>query len=77
MSNQAPATDNPEFCALVMNTLLFKLGGQYTLSLLEIAQVTADYPSVRVAYNIATSDFTLTLLTKHAAPEGGSYGEER
>jgi hypothetical protein len=63
MIARMPATNNPEFCALVMNALLFKLGGQYTLSLVEIAKLSQEYPSVRIALNVQEEEVTLTLLS--------------
>lgn len=62
------ASDAPEMVSVLLCCLLFKLGGQITLSLNEIQETHAQFPSIRLALqdvNDATSArLTLTLRSR-------------
>lgn len=77
MIAQMDAADAPEFCALALNLMLFKLGGQITFSLVELALNTKDYPKIRVALDVLNEKVTLTLLSDEQVndrPLGGING---
>jgi hypothetical protein len=79
---QGQMIDYPDFNALVLTALLFKLGGQITLSIEDLSSLSREYPKIRIALQIphegdpidraSTAQVTLTLLAAH----GGSYGQE-
>ena len=66
MIQQMNAVDNPEFLALALNVMLFKLGGQITMSLKEMSDCSLEYPAIRLAFNTVTQDITLTLRSREA-----------
>jgi hypothetical protein len=67
---QSNLTDHPDFAALVLNVLLFKLGGQITIPITQLSDISKEYPKIRIA--LLEARVTLTLLSA----EGGGYGEE-
>jgi len=50
------AHDAPEFVSILLCCLLFKLGGQITLTLGEIEEIHSQYPSIRFALGVGNSD---------------------
>ena len=63
--------DAPELIAMLMCVLMFKLGGQVTLTLAEIEHIHKEYPQVRFTLvkdpvdrdNPAKEQLTITLLS--------------
>ena len=74
---QAQLADYPDFSALVLNVLLFKLGGQITLPIAQLGEVAKDYPKIRIAFNPSLNVFeqavTLTLISAENT-QGGIHG---
>ena len=79
---QGQMIDYPDFNAIVLTALLFKLGGQITLSIEQLSELSREYPKLRIALQIpqegdpidraSTAQVTLTLLSA----KGGGYGQE-
>ncbi len=76
-----PAVSHPEFCAMVLNVLLFKLGGQVVIPVKDLTQVCLEYPSFRLAMDLlvpGAEAVTLTLLSAdYLRSREDLHGEER
>ena len=55
---------DPDMQLLLLNFMLMKLGGQITLSIVDLAQLSKDYAGFRAAYDLAEQVLTLTLKTR-------------
>lgn len=55
---------DPEMQLLLLNFMLMKLGGQITLSMLDLAQLSQDYVGFRAAFDLNEQSLTLTLKTR-------------
>lgn len=55
---------DPEMQLLLLNFMLMKLGGQITLSMLDLAQLSQDYAGFRSAFDLHDESLTLTLKTR-------------
>jgi len=64
--------DAPDMVAFTLGYLLFKLGGQVTVSLVELEQINRDFPHVRFALTRSIDrpddpmsySLTLTIISK-------------
>lgn len=79
MITETAATAHPEFCALALNVLLFKLGGQITIPMNQLAEVSKEFPSFRLAMDFPNESITLTLLSadylnSRKEPDNGQKG---
>lgn len=69
---QKDYSDAPELIAMLMCFLMFRLGGQVTLTLGELDHIFRDYPHVRLTlikdtaypFEMAKEQLTVTLLGK-------------
>jgi hypothetical protein len=69
---QIQAHDAPDMVALLLNVLLFKLGGQVSITLDEIATIKDEFPNLRIAFladNIVPANSQLILTSRSARPE--------
>lgn len=58
----------------LLNYMLMKLGGELTVNMHDIIQLTKDYKGFRCMYNLKTKDMVLTLKIRESenpAPEIG------
>ena len=65
----------PDLVAVLLQTLLFKQGGQISLSIREINQVQIDYPEIRLALSTGADDPADDRhVGRHVAEQGVEVG---